>query len=90
MKDIMKLYDKTITDLKVEISNIEENLKTILNSNQNIRDPFLKQTKLKKLNYLKYGPKQTQQYSLRNEESIHEDQTTGKITKFVRSGCEER
>ena len=49
------------------------------NSNQNIRDHSLKQRKLKKLNHLKYGPRQTQQYSPRDEESTREDQTTEKI-----------
>ena len=33
MKDIITFCDKTITELKAEIENIEKNLKTILESN---------------------------------------------------------
>ena len=94
MKDIITFCGKTITELKAEIKNIEKNLKTILenntfqkvqntiDSNQNIRDRFLKQRKLKKFNHLKYGPRQTQQYSSRDKESTREDQTTEKRDKF--------
>ena len=76
--------------MKFEIENIEQNLKTIpeknkfqevqntTNSNQNIRDRSSKQRKLKKFNHVKYRPRQTQQYSTRDEEYIREDQTTEK------------
>ena len=89
-KDILTFCDKTITKLKPKIEKIDQNLKNILKSNKyqevqnttnsslNIRDRSLKQCKLKKLNHLKYGPRQTQQYSPRDEESTREDQTTEK------------
>ena len=89
-KDIITFCDKTITNLKFEIENIEQDLKTIpeknkfqevqntTNSNQHIADGSSKQRRLKKFNHLKYRPRQTQQYSTRDEEYIREDQTAEK------------
>lgn len=49
-----------------------------IHSNQNIWDCSSKQCKLKKFNYLKYGPRQNQQYSPRDDETTREDETTEK------------
>lgn len=49
-----------------------------IHSNQNIWDCSSKQCKLKKFNYLKYGPRPNQQYSPRDHETTRADETTEK------------
>ena len=101
-KDIITFCDKTITDLKGEVENIEQNLKIILqnnkfqevqntiNSNQKIKRLFVKTMQTEKVQSFKVWTK-ANLIVFAKRWRIHQRRSNyRKKTNFVRSGCEER